>query len=171
VLSYHNTPLDQPTLDLVAEREIKDSDIRVSVNVRGSLDNPFVTLTSTPAMPNNEALSYLLTGRSLNTLQSSEVTSVNKAAESLAISGGGLLLGGLGSKLGLDEVSVESAGQDDTQVVLGKALSPKLFVSYGISIAEAINTVKLRYSLNPRWSLKAEAGLEQSADVEYRIER
>jgi translocation and assembly module TamB len=56
-------------------------------------------------------------------------------------------------------------------VVLGKALSPKLFVSYGISIAEAINTVKLRYSLNPRWSLKAEAGLEQSADVEYRIER
>ena len=44
-------------------------------------------------------------------------------------------------------------GDDDTQVVLGKALSPKLFVSYGISIAEAINTVKLRYSLNPRWSL------------------
>jgi translocation and assembly module TamB len=171
VLSYRNAPLDQPTLDLVAEREIKDSDIRVTVNVRGSLDNPFVTLTSRPAMPNNEALSYLLTGRSINTLQSSEVTSVNRAAESLAISGGGLLLGGLGSKLGLDEVSVESAGEDDTQVVLGKALSPKLFVSYGISIAEAINTVKLRYSLNTRWSLKAEAGLEQSADIEYRIER
>jgi translocation and assembly module TamB len=122
-------------------------------------------------MPNNEALSYLLTGRSLNTLQSSEVTSVNRAAESLAISGGGLLLGGLGSRLGLDEVSVESTGNDDTQVVLGKALSPKLYVSYGISIAEAINTVKLRYSLNTRWSLKAEAGLEQSADIEYRIER
>ena len=171
VLSYRNAPLNQPTLDLVAEREIKDSDIRVAVNVRGPLDNPFVTLTSTPAMPNNEALSYLLTGRSINTLQSSEVTSVNRAAESLAISGGGLLLGGLGSRLGLDEVSVESTGNDDTQVVLGKALSPKLFVSYGISIAEAINTVKLRYSLNPRWSLKAEAGLEQSADIEYRIER
>ena len=171
VLSYRNTPLNQPTLDLVAEREIKDADIRVAINVRGPLDNPFVTLSSTPAMPNAEALSYLLTGRSLNTLQSSEVTSINRAAESLAISGGGLLLGGLGTRLGLDEVSVESTGNDDTQVVLGKALSPKLFVSYGISIAEAINTVKLRYSLNPRWSLKAEAGLEQSADVEYRIER
>ena len=32
-------------------------------------------------------------------------------------------------------------------------------------------TIKLRYTLNSRWSLKAEAGLEQSADVEYRIER
>ena len=56
-------------------------------------------------------------------------------------------------------------------VVLGKALSPRLYVSYGISIAESINTIKLRYTLNSRWSLKAEAGLEQSADVEYRIER
>ena len=39
-------------------------------------------------------------GRSLNTLQSSEVTSINRAAESLALSGGGLLLGGLGARLG-----------------------------------------------------------------------
>jgi translocation and assembly module TamB len=171
VLSFRNSPLGEPTLDLVAEREIKDENIRITVNVRGELDNPFVTLSSEPAMPNNEALSYLLTGRSLNTLQSNEAASVNRAAESLAISGGGLLLGSLGTRLGIDEVSVESAGADDTQVVLGKFLSPKLFVSYGISIAEAINTVKLRYTLNPRWSLKAEAGLEQSADVEFRIER
>jgi len=56
-------------------------------------------------------------------------------------------------------------------VVLGKYLSPNLFVSYGISIAEAINTIKLRYTLNQNWSLKAEAGLDQSADIEYRIER
>ena len=88
------------------------------------------------------------------------------------MSGGGLLLGGLGSRIGLDEVSVERSGDSgDTTVVLGKALSPKLFVSYGISIAEAINTIKLRYTLNEQWSLKAEAGIDQSADVEYRIER
>ena len=96
---------------------------------------------------------------------------MNRAAESLAVSGGGLLLGGLGERLGLDEVSVEGTGQDDTQIVLGKFLSPKLFVSYGVSVAEAINTIKLRYTLNRRWSLRAEAGLEQSADVEFKIER
>ena len=55
--------------------------------------------------------------------------------------------------------------------MLGKALSPKLFVSYGISIAEAINTIKLRYTLNSKWSIEAESGLEQSADIEYKIER
>jgi translocation and assembly module TamB len=87
------------------------------------------------------------------------------------VSGGGLLLGNLGTRVGLDEVAVEKTGDEDTSVVLGKYLSPKLFVSYGISIAEAINTIKLRYTINNRWALKAEAGLEQSADVEYRIER
>ena len=171
VLSYQNSPLGRPVLDLVAEREIKDEDVTVALNVRGTLDQPFITLTSTPAMPSNEALSYLLTGRSINTLQSGEAASVNRAAESLAVSGGGLLLGGLGERLGLDEVSVESTGEDDTQIVLGKFLSPKLFVSYGVSVAEAINTIKLRYTLNRRWSLRAEAGLEQSADVEFKIER
>jgi translocation and assembly module TamB len=170
-LRYNMTPLDAPALDLVGDRVIRNEDIVVSINVRGTLDEPFITLSSVPAMPENEALSYLITGRSINTLQSGEAASLDRAAQSLAVSGGGLLLGNLGTRYGIDEVTVEQTGDDDTSVVLGKYLSPKLFVSYGISIAEAINTIKLRYTLNDRWALKAEAGLNQSADVEYRIER
>ncbi len=170
-LTYADAPLNLPMLELVAKREIKDADVVVTVNVRGRIDNPYVTITSEPAMTSTEALSYLLTGRSLNTLQSGEATSVNQAAESLAVSGGALLLGNVGKRIGLDEVSVERGSANDTQVVLGKFLSPKLFVSYGVSVAEAINTIKLRYTLNSRWALKAEAGLEQGADVEFKIER
>lgn len=171
VLSYSRTPINEPTLDLVAERAIKQEDIVVAINVRGTLSEPFVTLTSEPPMPEAEALSYLLTGRSINTLQSGEAASLDRAAQSLAVGGGGLLLGGIGNRIGLDEVSVEQTGEEDTSVVLGKHLSPNLFVSYGISIVEAINTIKLRYTLNENWSLKAEAGLEQSGDIEYKIER
>jgi translocation and assembly module TamB len=171
VLSYNRTPIDEPTLDLVGEREIKSEDITVALNVRGTLSEPFVTVSSEPPLPEAEALSYLLTGRSINTLQSGEAASVDRAAESLAVGGGGMLLGRLGNRIGLDEVSVEQTGDEDTSVVLGKYLSPNLFVSYGISIVEAINTIKLRYTLNQHWSLKAEAGLEQSGDIEYKIER
>ena len=106
-LTYNNTPLNEPMLDIVAERKIKDADITVAVNVRGTIDRPFISITSQPAMPSNEALSYLLTGRSIDTLQSGEAANVNQAAENLAVSGGGLLLGELGTRLGLDEVSVE----------------------------------------------------------------
>jgi translocation and assembly module TamB len=55
--------------------------------------------------------------------------------------------------------------------VLGKFLSPRLFVSYGISLTEAINTVKLRYTLSDHWTVKTEAGEAKSADVEFKIER
>jgi translocation and assembly module TamB len=170
-LTYDNTPLTEPVLDLVAERRIEAEHVTVAVNVRGTLDRPFVNITSTPTMSSNEALSYLLMGRSLDTLQSNEAQSVDTAAQSLAFSGGGLLLGGIGRRIGLDEVTVESSGTDDTAVVLGKYLSPKLFISYGISVAESINTIKARYTLNEKWSVRAEAGLDQSADIEYRIER
>jgi len=186
-LIYANTPLTEPLLELTAERTIKDQDITVAVNVRGSLSRPFISISSTPAMSTNEALSYLLTGRSLNTLQSGEASSVNRAASNLALSGGGLLLGGIGSRLGLDEVSMEqtqtstrtgtgtgtgaTTGTTDTSVVFGKFLSPQLFISYGVSIAEAINTIKLRYTINEKWALKAEAGLVQGGDIEYKIER
>jgi hypothetical protein len=44
-------------------------------------------------------------------------------------------------------------------------------VSYGISFAEAINTLKMRYTINDRWTLRTEAGKEQSAEIVYTIER
>jgi translocation and assembly module TamB len=170
-LIFRDSPLGEPTIEVTGERVFEDQDITVTVSIRGDLSEPYLTLSSTPAMTQSEALSYLLTGRSLDTLQSGEASTVNDAAESLAVSGGGLLLGQVGRRIGLDEVSVERTDSDDTAVVLGKFLSPRLFVSYGVSIAEAINTIKLRYTLNERWSLRAEAGLEQSADVEFKIER
>ena len=55
--------------------------------------------------------------------------------------------------------------------MLGKFLSPKLFVSYGISLTESINTLKVRYTLRKNVVLKSEAGEHQSADLEYTIER
>jgi len=51
VLSYNRAPLDEPTLDLVGEREIKGEDIVVAINVRGTLSQPFVTLSSEPPLP------------------------------------------------------------------------------------------------------------------------
>ena len=42
--------------------------------------------------------------------------------------------------------------------MLGKYLSPRLYVSYGISLTEQLNTLKLRYSLNDRWTVQDRGG-------------
>jgi translocation and assembly module TamB len=55
--------------------------------------------------------------------------------------------------------------------VLGRYLSPRLYVSYGVSLVESINTIKAHYTLGDHWAIRTEAGTNQSADLVYTIER
>jgi translocation and assembly module TamB len=172
-LLFEASPLDDPGLDIEARREIES--VTVGMNVRGTLQEPRITFFSDPSMQQTEILSYLIVGKSTSSSQSSESATVNSTRDALAAQGGGLLASRLGRHIGLDEVGVESstdsAGTSNQSLVLGKFLSPKLFVSYGISLTESINTLKVRYTIRNKLVLKSEAGEHQSADLEYTIER
>ena len=55
----------------------------------------------------------------------------------------------LGKMFGIEEVEVKTS--PDTQspsLVLGTYLSPKLYVSYGFGLIDAINTLQLRYRIS-----------------------
>ena len=172
-LLFDTSPLDDPGLDIEARRRIETTE--VGLNVRGTLQAPRLTFFSDPSMPQSQIVSYLLTGKTVDSMTGSDTSSVNSARDSLAMQGGGFLASQLGRRIGLEEVGVEStinsAGEADTALVLGKFLSPRLFVSYGISLTESINTLKLRYTISDKWVFKTEAGENQSADLEYATER
>jgi translocation and assembly module TamB len=145
------------------------------LNVRGTLQQPRLSFFSEPAMPQAQIVSYLLVGRPGNAFASG-TTTLSSTSDMLAMQGGGLLASQIGRRLGLEEVGVESTFDSDTgetnqQLVLGKFLSPRLFVSYGISLTESINTLKLRYTISDRWVLRTESGEHQSADIEFTVER
>jgi translocation and assembly module TamB len=78
----------------------------------------------------------------------------------------------LAPSIGLDEARVETGTQQNkAQLVVGKYLSPKLYVGYGIGLYEPISTLRLRYLLTSRWSIEAITGDQQSTDLLWRIER
>jgi translocation and assembly module TamB len=85
--------------------------------------------------------------------------------------GGAILAQQIGGRVGIQDVSIEptSATSNDTSLVLGRYLSPRFYVSYGISLAEAINTLKLRYTIGDHWTIKTEAGKARSADIVYTV--
>ncbi|HEY7640117.1 MAG TPA: translocation/assembly module TamB domain-containing protein [Steroidobacteraceae bacterium] len=173
-LLFDASPLDDPGLDIEARRRIETTE--VGLNVRGTLQEPRLTFFSDPSMPQSQIVSYLLTGKSMDSsLTGTDTTTLNSARDSLAMQGGGFLASQLGRRIGLEEVGVEStinsAGEANTALVLGKFLSPRLFVSYGISLTESINTLKLRYTISDKWVFKTEAGEEAGADLEYATER
>lgn len=172
-LLFEASPLDDPGLDIEARRKIES--VTVGLNVRGTLQAPRLSFFSDPSMPQTQIVTYLLTGKPIDSVSGNDSAQMTSARETMALQGGGLLASQIGRRLGLEEVGVESSldsdGAANTELVLGKFLSPRLFISYGISLTESINTLKLRYTISDKWIFKTEAGENQSADLEYTIER
>ena len=166
-LIFNNGPLNDPGIDLRAQKVFPD--VTAGVNVRGSLRAPRMTFFSEPAIPQSQIVSLILAGGSLDSVQNA---SRNGAARNEALAQGGAIIAQqLGSRIGIEDVGIESDTSNDTSFVLGKYLSPRLYVSYGISLAEAINTVKLRYTIGDRWTIKTESGRARSADLVYTIQK
>jgi len=170
-LVFSGGPLGDPGVDLRAIKQYPD--VLAGVNVRGTLRSPRVSFFSDPPLPQTQVVSILVAGRTLDSLQDGGASSGSTNSTALLAQGGAILANRLGEQLGvnLDEISVESESGDETSLVLGKYLSPRLYVSYGISLTESINTLKLRYTLSDHWTIKTEAGEARSADVVFTIDR
>lgn len=167
-------PVSQPGLDIRAARYPAE-DITVGVEVRGSLANPRLTLFSEPGMGQSEQLSWLLLGRPLQGASGQESSLVARAALALGMNRGNSLLKGVGDRLGVDEIGIGSgAGESNDQAAftVGKYLSPKLYVSYGIGLFDPVSTVSLRYTLSSRWRLETQSSsIASGGDLIYSFDR
>jgi len=167
-LIFNNGPLGDPGIDLRAQKEFPD--VTAGVNVRGTLRAPRMTFFSEPAIPQSQIASLILAGGSLETVQGPNNTGA--ARNEMLAQGGAILAQQIGSRVGIEDVSIESNSfkqSGDTSLVLGRYLSPHVYISYGISLAEALNTLKLRYTIGDHWTIKTEAGQERSADIVYTV--
>lgn len=166
-LRFSGGPIDNPALDFSAVRKIEDQ--TVGFQVRGVLKDPQLDLFSDPALSRAETLAYLTLGRSLAAASEGEQQILGDAAASAAIGSGNFVAEELGRRLGV-EGRLEG-NLDNASLVLGKYLSPKLYVSYGIGLFAAVDTLRLRYQLNRRLALQAESGDEEGADLIYTVEK
>ena len=101
----------------------------------------------------------------------------------LANSGSGGLSNTIQSKLGLSELGIETnstrdvAGNQLSQqnyFVLGKYLSPKLYLRYSQGLVDSDDLIQLRYFITPRWIIQTQLdSLDNSngIDILYSIER
>ncbi len=171
-LIFAGGPIDNPGLDLKAFRKASDGTI-AGINVRGTLRSPQTTLYSEPAMGESEALAYLLLGHPLGQSTGEEGDLLANAANSLGLKGGNLLAKKLAARFGLEEARIESTGGlKEASVVVGKYLSPRLYVSYGLGLFEPVSTFRIRYLLGRDWSLQAEqSSTATGADILYSVER
>jgi translocation and assembly module TamB len=157
-LVFAGGPLDNPGVDLRAYRKADDG-TTAGIEATGTLKAPQVTLWSDPVMTETEALAYLLLGHPLSQATPQEGSLLANAATSLELKGGNLIAKRLASRFGLESATIESTGGlDQAALVLGKYLSPRLYVSYGIGLFQSINTFRIRYIMNKQFTLQADSG-------------
>ena len=173
-LLFNGGSLAQPGVDLRAVRKPSE-DVTVGVKVRGLLEAPLFEIFSEPPMPQQEQLAWLLLGRPLGGgADGSERSMIANAALSLGLGRGNALAQGARSKLGLDSISLSAEdGQSSDQAMLtvGKYLSPKLYVSYGVGLFQPGQVLRMLYDLGRGFKLSTESGVATGGDLLYTFER
>lgn len=178
-LLFAGSALDNPGLDIRAVRKIPgasggqfDDTITAGLQVRGTALLPVLTVFSQPPMEQSEALSYLLTGKPLSSLKSGEGDMLGTAARALGSATGDLLAKGIGARLGLDAGVSDNAALGGAAFTVGKYLSPKLYLSYGVGLFSPGEVVTLKYLFSKRWNFEAQNATTGSrAGLNYRHER
>ncbi len=169
-LLYTGQAIGDPAIDARAERVVRD--VTAGLRVTGRVSAPRTTLYSKPEMADGEILSYLVIGQPLTRASSADASAMIGAAAALGLRGGNLVTRSLARSFGLDELQI-TGRPDEANLALniGKYLSPRFYVGYGMGLMDRANTVRLRYLLAESWSIEAETGTRTGADLLYSIER
>lgn len=172
-LIYSGGPVVDPAVEIKAYRKAS-AEVTVGVNVRGTLDQPQFSLYSDPsALTQQEQLSWLVLGRPLSA-GGGDDAALASAALSLGLKGGQWFAKKFGGGLQLDEISVGSEpgeSAEEAQLTIGKYLSPKLYVSYGVSLFQPGHTFKMRYDLGRGFAVETESGVYSGGDLLYSVEK
>ncbi|WP_442498924.1 translocation/assembly module TamB domain-containing protein [Methylobacter sp. sgz302048] len=162
-----NGPIDNPWLDVEAVRVSNDKKVTAVLSVSGSSKAPRTRIYSEPALPEAEALAYLITGRPLNQASESEGNMIAGAA----LSYGAGKVAWLANKFGADQFEVkEGKTLQDTLLAVGRHLTPEFYIGTKVGLFNKQAVLVLRRMLTKALSVETEAGTSQRIKLNYQIE-
>ncbi|TBR37105.1 MULTISPECIES: translocation/assembly module TamB domain-containing protein [Dyella] len=178
-LLFATTPIDNPGLDIRAVRNLNpnatiDEGQKVGLQITGTAKRPVLTVFSNPVMEQSDALSYLITGKPLSQVKGGEGSAVGAAAQALGSAAGDMLAKTIGARMGVDDIGVQAndAIGGGSAFTVGKYLSPRLYLSYGVGLFDPGQVITLRYIFNHRWNFEALNATDfNRASLNYRIEK
>ncbi len=161
-----------PTLNIVASQDIDD--ITVTVNVGGEAFNPQITFTSSPSLPQDEVVSRILFGSSVENLTALQAVQLASSLNSLRGSGGGLNpLGKLRSATGISRLRILSP---DATTGRGTALSAGQYITNNVYVelitdAKGFTATQVEVSFTKWLSALGQAGGSGLTNLSVRIKK
>lgn len=159
-------PLSEPYVDIEAIRRVDT--VIAGIRLTGPVTAPRTEIFSEPAMPETDALSYLVLGRPPGAPGQGGDGQMRAAAISLGLNQASGFTRSVGEELGIEELTLETQGSGTgSAVVASGSLTEDLSIRYGVGIFEPFTTVALRYDLGRYFFLEAASGLASSLDIFY----
>ncbi len=177
----------------------ENQELTVGARITGMLNNPKTTLFSEPTgLNNSDILSYLVLGSSVDTVSEGGGALLLQAATALNVGGSGVgsLVDSLKEKFNLSEFGIteeatsfatkeksigpgsNSLGAQYNQLatntvfVLGKYLTPRIYVGYSKSFLDQAGVFKIKYYMGRYFSLRSESSVDGGGiDLIYSVER
>ncbi|HEV7433725.1 MAG TPA: translocation/assembly module TamB domain-containing protein [Pseudorhizobium sp.] len=115
-----------PILDL--EATTTSAQTTITVNVEGLANDPDISFSSSPALPQDEVLARLIFGQSISRLSPLQIAQLADAVTQLAGDGSTSLLQTLRSNLGVDDLDINTDSTGQTTVSVGRYLNNRTYL-------------------------------------------
>ena len=171
VLSQADLQLEGSFVPVLQVSASSQSDGVVSfVTINGRADDPTVSFTSDPDLPQEEVLARLLFGRGLDNISALQAAQLANAVAVLAGRGGEGLVNRLRRGFGLDDLDVATAEDGSTALTAGKYISENLYTEVEIEQGGK-SRINLNLDLRPGVTVKGRVGADGDTGIGIFVER
>ncbi|MEO5619562.1 MAG: translocation/assembly module TamB domain-containing protein [Cypionkella sp.] len=146
-----------PYLHVVASTT--NDGIMTGVEIDGPANDPTVSFTSNPELPQEEVLAQLLFGQGLQNLSAFQALQLANAVATLAGRGGEGIISKLRRGTGLDNLDVKTGADGGTEITAGKYLSKKLYSEVTVD-GQGKSQVNLNLDISKSIKLQAHSGTD-----------
>lgn len=155
---------------LLVSATTESEGIIAGVQIEGPADDPKVSFTSIPDLPEEEVLAQLLFGQGLQNLSALQALQLANAVATLAGRGGAGVVSRLRQGFGLDDLDVKTTAEGGTEVTAGKYLGKNLYSEVTVD-QNGKSRVELNLDIRPGVTLGARAGSDGETGIGLYLEK
>jgi translocation and assembly module TamB len=141
-----------------------------SVLIEGLANDPKVSFTSSPELPQEEVLSRLLFGRGLETLSALQAAQLAGAVASLAGKGGDGIVAKLRKGFGLDDLDVRTADDGTASLRAGKYISRNVYSEVEVD-QDGKSQIQLNLDVTDSITLRGRASSDGTTGIGIVLEK
>lgn len=136
-----------PYVRMVAKTRA-DETTTVNIAIEGLASAPVISITSNPALPQDEVLSLMLFGRGLSKISALQALQLASAVSTLAGKGGSGIVDGIRKKFGLDDLEITTSNSGASGAKLGKYIGENIYTDITVG-SDGKSEVNLNLTVTP----------------------